>query len=129
MINKKPWFTIALLLTAILMMIPLFDYTQKDDQWLVFLSCLGVILCAVAPNFKEELEGKIHFTGAGMAGIFSQLWCCLYNNWTLWIWVFMGVMLGITWLTDQYNQRESKIAFWAELLCFVNIYFTYFYYL
>ena len=123
--NKKPWFTITLLITTILMMIPLLDITRPEHQWLVFLSCMGNVFCAFAPNFKEELEGKIHYTGAVIAGILSQIWCELYNPWTLLLWILVGIILTSLYIHEKHNETPSTIAFWAELVCFFNIYMTY----
>lgn len=123
--NEKPWFTIAIILTTAFMIVPLLEITPEDDQWLVFLSCIGNLFCAFAPKFREELEGKVHYIGAYTAGILSQLWCCLYNSYTLWIWGIFCILIMFLYLYEWANDKDSTVAFWAELLCFMNIYLTY----
>lgn len=124
--NKKPWFTITMLLVTALMMISLLDVSEEKWQWLVFISCMGNVMCAVAPNFKEELEGKIHYTGAIIACIISQIWCELYNHYTVFMWMIIGIILLISYIEEKHQGKELTFAFWVELICFSNIYFTYY---
>ena len=131
--NKKPWFTIAIILSTLLMIGPLFEMSDDNLDWMVFLSCGGNLMCAVAPNFEEPIENRIHFTGAFLAGILSQLWCQYYHNdtiiyWLIFVLLFIGMHLCRKSFKINYN-GDFSVAFWAELLCFVNIYFVYFYYL
>ena len=125
MSDKKPWFSISIILTTILMMIPLMEASKPEAHWLVFLSCMGNIFCAFAPNFKEELEGKVHYGGAILAGVISQLWCCFHNKFTLILWLLLVPILWDFYKFELSKGEEPTYAFWAELICFINIYVTY----
>lgn len=125
--NKKPWFTFALLCITALIMIPTLEISDDQNRWLIFLACAGCFLCAIAPNFKEELEGKVHYTGAIMAGIFSQVWCYLYNPFTLILWILVAGGLCVLYLYEKYIDKKPTAMFWAEMVCFINIYYTYYF--
>lgn len=120
--NKAPWFSIAMFLSTALMLPALLDISTEQTQWLVFLSCVGNILCAIAPNFKEELEGKLHYGGAILAGILSQIWCNCYNPNTLWMWLVIGGVLLINYRAKIYS--TTNLVFWLEVICYLNIYIT-----
>ena len=123
--NKACWFSITMILMTVLMMIPLFDISDDNWTFLVFLSCGSNIMCAAAPNFREDLEGPIHYISAFIAGIASQIWCELHNPLTLPIWCGLGMLLLIAYVIEKRGGPKSNITFWSEIFCFFNIYLTY----
>ena len=50
-------------------------------QFLVFISCLGVMFAGSTPFFKQEFEGKIHYTSGIMAFIGGLTWLLVTSNW------------------------------------------------
>ena len=86
-LEHKAFFGISMLLTAGLLMPAILEATPENYQFLAFLSCVGMMIVAAAPNFKEEYEYNIHVFGAGLCIICSQLWVYFMCPWCLLVWV------------------------------------------
>lgn len=123
MSGKTIWFSLITFLTSVLMLYPLFEVTHERYEFLVFFGCMGVIFSAAAPNFDEVFEKYIHYIGAIISGVATQVWCHIHNDFTIFIWLMMGLFYITT------SNKNYKHMFWTEILCFINIYLTYFYYI
>ena len=62
----------------------LIPVTSELYQFTAFLTGAGLLFVGAAPHFKDEFEKKIHFGGAFIFGLASQIWASLYcSPWLL----------------------------------------------
>ena len=130
-LDHKLWFGATMWLTAGLLMPAILEISKENSEWAAFLACVGMMLVGLAPNFKEEFEGKIHTTGATMCLLFSQVWVGFNNSWLLLAWLIYLIPTAIlTWR----NYREikdwylafllTKPMFWVEIVALATTYLT-----
>lgn len=70
------------------------DVSSDDWQFLVFLSCAGIVFTGVAPAFRLKLEGAVHYSAAVVCCVSAVLWMLLEGMYPvlLW-WGVIGLML------------------------------------
>ena len=74
---------------------------------LAFLACASLLYVAFSPEFKEELQGKVHYTAAAVCCASVFLWQVLEGLWDVTLWfVWVAGMLTL-------NDR-SKWCWWLE---------------
>lgn len=113
--NRPAWlFQMAMIIPAMLLMPVWIDRSTDDLQFLAFLSCGGLMFVGSAPLFKEEFQGRVHYTGTVIAGLATMLWVCLSGMWYLPAVAFP--VAGIIML------RYRKWLFLAEMAAFVCAY-------
>lgn len=113
--NRPAWlFQMAMIIPAMLLMPVWIDRSTDDLQFLAFLSCGGLMFVGSAPLFKEEFQGKVHYTGTAISGLAAILWLCLSEMW--WLPATTFPVAGIIML------RYRKWLFWAEMAAFVCAY-------
>lgn len=115
------WFMAAMWATAGLLMPIALETSKPGTEFLAFLACAGMIFVGAAPNFREDLEGKVHMSGAVVCVVASQLWVA-FNCW----WVLFPIWLAyltytIVSITRQkqgvflYKFLQTKPMFWVEV--------------
>lgn len=115
------WFMAAMWATAGLLMPIALETSKPGTEFLAFLACAGMIFVGAAPNFREELEGKVHMSGAVVCVVASQLWVA-FNFW----WVLLpawGAYLTYTIISVSrqkqgvflYRFLQTKPMFWVEI--------------
>lgn len=115
------WFMATMWTTAGLLMPAVLDASKPGTEFLAFLACAGMLFVGAAPNFREDLEGKVHMSGAVICVVASQLWVA-FNCW----WVLLpawGAYLTYTIvsITRQkqgvflYKFLQTKPMFWVEV--------------
>lgn len=114
-LGNKQWFTFTMVVLGFLVCATLIPVTLELYQFTIFLTGAGLLFVGAAPHFKDEFEKKIHFGGAFIFGLFSQIWASLYcSPWLLLTQLFLIPL----WKT---NQR----TFWIEFICIINIILAY----
>lgn len=124
------WFMAAMWATAGLLMPAALETSKSGTEFLAFLACAGMIFVGAAPNFREELEGKVHMLGAVVCVVASQLWVA-FNCW----WVLIPVWLAfIVYTVIGMSKRvtgnlwsdfvSTKPMFWCEIAALATTYFT-----
>ena len=70
------------------------DVSSDDWQFLVFLSCAGIVFTGIAPAFKLKLEGAVHYSSAVVCCVSAIVWILLEGMYpvVLW-WGLIGWML------------------------------------
>ena len=58
----------------------LIPITSEMYQFTTFLIGAGLLFVGAAPHFKDKSEKKIHFGGALIFGLASQIWASLYYS-------------------------------------------------
>lgn len=128
-IKWKPLFTLIISISALLTLPRGMDVaSEKSDILLVpFLAVFGSLLVAVAPKVKDY-EKTIHMVGAGISGIFSQIWVLLYGNiYTLLLLIIpliLGIISLIKYKEGNLEERLDKLCFvfWTEIICLGTFY-------
>lgn len=114
-LGNKQWFTFTMFVLGFLVCSTLIPITSEMYQFTAFLIGAGLLFVGAAPHFKDVSEKKIHFGGALIFGLASQIWASLYcSPWLLLTWLFLIPL----WKTKQRT-------FWIELICIINIILAY----
>ena len=120
---KHPyWFMAVMWSTAGLLMPAVLDISKPGTEFLAFLACAGMIFVGAAPNFKEEMEGKVHMSGAVICVVASQLWVGCTSFWWVLIPVWLAFIIytvigmgkritGSIW----HDFMSTKPMFWCEI--------------
>lgn len=114
-------FSVVMAIEAILLSVSLFGVTADVWQWLVFLTCGGLLFVASAPHCHDDYEKKIHYAGAFTFAIGSQVW--------YWIepardnYLVMGIVFGAVWAIAGVciMKWKANATFIAEIACIVVI--------
>ena len=120
---KHPyWFMAAMWSTAGLLMPAVLDISKPGTEFLAFLACAGMIFVGAAPNFKEEMEGKVHMSGAVICVVASQLWVGCTPFWWVIIPVWMAYLIYTCIAIGKqkegvfvYKFIQTKPMFWCEI--------------
>lgn len=113
--NRPAWlFQMAMIIPAMLLVPVWLECSAGNLQFLAFLSCGGLMFVGSAPLFKEEFQGRVHYTGTAISGLAAILWVCLSGMWYLPAVAFP--VAGIIML------RYRKWLFWVEMAAFVCAY-------
>lgn len=111
--NRPKWlFQIAMVVPAMLLLPAWLDCSNESIQCLTFLSCAGLSFVGVAPLFKLEFEGKVHYISAAICGGCAVLWLVLSGMWYFPALFFLSAIV----LACKY----SKLMFWAECAAFAS---------
>ncbi len=115
---KVPWiFQIALFTTSALLLPAWLEASPEEYQFLVFLSCTGLIFVSAAPLFKLKLEGRVHNAAALICGASSIAWQILSGYWVVTI-ICIAIALSLAW-------KYQNTIFWLEMVgCFLSTYIT-----
>ena len=84
------WIVGGLLLPALL------EMTPDNYQFTAFLACAGLIFVGTAPQFKLSLTGSVHYSGAAVCVLASQVWVGFICWWILilvWIAYISGTII------------------------------------
>lgn len=115
--NRPKWlFQFAMIVPAMLLLPAWLDCSPEGIQFLAFLSCGGLMFVGVAPCFKLELDGKVHYIATGVCGASAILWTCLVGLW------YIPLICLIT--AGYLIYRYSKPMFWVEMAVFVSTYLS-----
>lgn len=106
------WFTYAMVLSSILVTIGMMMLTEESNwQFLSFLTGASLGFVGTAKNFKEKLEGFVHYGAAILMFTCSQLWVIIFcSAWPM-----------VTWLSILAWYRSNQKMFWCEITCIINI--------
>lgn len=128
--KRVPIFYGWICLVAIPLMILWLDITENQTfQFLVFLSCAGLLFVGAAGDFKQKLTQKVHIGGALICAISAILWVFIYTN----IWMFVLVFLvlfslfgvnskGIIGSINGPVTSRNTLIFFIELTAFLSTY-------
>ena len=93
-------------------------------QCLAFLGGAGLAFVAVAPNYLDKDNYKIHKIGAIVAA-------CGSIGWSLSVNIQISLIIMFLYTLNQiflyYKNRKSHPWYWAELMAFIDIFITYLY--
>ena len=126
-LEHSRWFSGCIALSAVLVLPPVLEVGDPAWSFLGFIGVGGMLFVAFAPNFKEELEGKVHMTSAVCCVVGSQLWVLANMPWLLIAWacwiiytlIYMSYNVsGNLW----HDFRRSKPIFCVEMVSLFTVY-------
>ena len=116
-LRNKFWFGISLIIPTLLTMPKMLE-VSGDFGIFALLTCIGIILVGMSPNFKNKYEYKAHFWGAVIALFSSQIWVGIFNPWLLLIWIIpIGILAFI-------KKQRINYLFWIEVYCILITFLT-----
>ena len=128
-LEHKFIFALAMIGTGMLLMPVIINKTPENIQSIAFMSCAGIIIVGISPNFREDFEGKIHQSGALMCIVGSQIWTFIMSPYSLLIWpcyliytVIMKLIYKYRGLTLKESFMRTRPLFWVELSAIISIY-------
>ena len=86
-------------------------------QFLVFLSCAGILFAGSTPLYKEKFESRIHYTGGIIAFVSGLLWLTFTSNWVSLITI--GLIGGLFTI---FNKKSYTFIF--EIISYITICIT-----
>ena len=118
--GKDGWIFQALMATAALSLLPVWmDLSSDGLRWMVFLSCASLLFVAASPCFREELEGKVHYTSAAVCCFCAVLWQICEGLWDITLWCgVIGLMLTL--------QDRRNWCWWMESAVLASVYLNLF---
>lgn len=130
----KYLFTAMMVICAFTIMPPMIEITRESVQFLAFFCPAAICFVGVAPNFKEEMEGKVHSTSACIAAGAGLLWTAFGTSFW-WMILVSIILIGITiYLLGIYNVAKGLIKncaitslkstriWWLEMIAFLSVY-------
>lgn len=126
-LERPGWFSGCVAASGVLVLPPVLELGDPYWSFLGFIGVGGMLFVAFAPNFKEELEGKVHMASAVCCVTGSQLWVLANMPWILIAWagwiiytlIYMSYNVsGSLW----YDFRGSKPMFWVEMVSLFTVY-------
>lgn len=108
LMKDNGWMFQALMVFCGIGLLPSWMNVSSDDwQFLVFLSCAGIVFTGVAPAFKLKLEGAVHYSAAVVCCVSAVIWLLLSGNYPIVIWwSFICMMLYL---------QFGRWCFWLEV--------------
>lgn len=127
--RKHKWVFQAVMLYVSSIMLPvMLECTKEDIQFTAFLTCIGMMMVGVSPNFTDKFEGKVHAVGAVLTLLFSQIWVGFHYPVLLSVWALYGLYLLYKGMygKDNFirNIYKTKPMFWIEITALVLTYWV-----
>lgn len=115
-LGRYGWmFQLMLSATAVTLFPVWVSSSGPDHEWMVFLSCASLLFVASAPCFRQDLQGKIHYSSAVACCICSLLWQVSEGLWDVTLWfAFVAGMLSLQW--------RNKWCWWMEAAVAGSVY-------
>lgn len=125
LLENKWTFSVAVILSALLLMPVAFQTSTESSEFLVFLFSAGQCLVGTAPHFKGW-QNKLHIAGAVLLLICSQIWVGLNHPIVLITWITYLILALIAVFRSERGfvtaVLDTKPLFWIEVVSFINIY-------
>ena len=112
-------FTAMMWAIALLLMIPLLELTPEPGKPLVFLSLASIMLVGAAPQFHDEMEGRVHTISAYSAAVLGILWSVIFAHGIYCLAYFVAVCLIASLIT---GTVKSCRTYWLEMIAFGTVY-------
>lgn len=117
--QRKGWYFTLTLFTTAASLLPIWlDKTEGAwYQFLVFISCACVFFVAVTPDYRKDMERKIHYTSAYLACIAVIVYHIVNGTWPILIITLIPTVVSILGKFD-------GVAFFAEIGLICSIYLS-----
>ena len=108
-------FTLVMIIMGFLVTASLLPITIIEYQCFAFFTGAGLLFVGAAPYFKDEFQSKVHYGGAFIFALSSQVWSAIY--YTPWI--------LLLWILSIFIWKTKQRIFWLEMLCIINLTIAY----
>ena len=106
--SRKWLFQVAMVFVAVTLYPVWVSVSSEELIGLAFASCVSLLFVASAPCFREDLQGKVHYSAAAVCCLCVFLWQVLESLWDVTLWfVWIGSMLTL--------MNRSKWCWWLEV--------------
>lgn len=113
--NKQ--FTLFCIVSALCIFPTWIGITPDVFQFLVFLSCSGMIFAGLTPLFKLKEEGIIHYTSGVVAFITALIWLAIFGYW--------GTIISIATIGGIWTLfNKEKYTFIFEVVSYILLVIT-----
>lgn len=99
-------------LAALMVLLPMLDYTPDRWQFLAFFACAALLFVATAPSYLERFEGRVHSASAILCAVCAIAWAVAIVPLAL-----IGCALLIVAAFDKIHR-----LLWLELSAFATAY-------
>lgn len=108
MSGSRSWVFVLFMVSVAVLLYPVWlSVSQESHRFLVFLSCASLLFVASSPCFREELQGKVHYSAAAVCCLCVFLWQILEGLWDVTLcFVFIAGILIL--------QNRTKWCWWLE---------------
>ncbi len=108
LLGDKGWIFRAVIASLGLMLLLVWvSVSESGFQYLAFFACGGLLFTAVAPAFKLQLEGAVHYSAAVVCCVSAVLWQVMEGLWD--ITLLLGLLVFMLYL------QWGKWCFWLEV--------------
>lgn len=109
------WFILTLLVSSFLITAGMLNITDGSIwQSVSFLTGSGLAFVGASPKFREEMEHTVHYTGALILLVGSQLWTFLFGS----------NYIFLLWIPVIYWGFTKQRVFWCEITCLLTTLLT-----
>lgn len=117
--SGKWLFPAAMGVTALTLYPAWISVSHEPTEGLAFGTCASLLFVAASPCFREELEGKVHYTSAAVCCICAVLWQICEGLWDVTLWCgVIGLMLTL--------QDRRNWCWWMECAVLASVYLNLF---
>lgn len=115
-LGRGRWlFPAAMGVTALTLYPAWVSVASEELVGLVFGSCTSLLFVAASPCFREELQGRIHYTSAAVCCLCAILWQICEGLWDVTLWCgVVGLMLTL--------QYRKNWCWWLECAVIGSVY-------
>ncbi len=93
--------------------------SHEPTEGFAFGACASLLFVAASPCFREELEGKVHYTSAAVCCFCAVLWQICEGLWDITLWCgVIGLMLTL--------QDRRNWCWWMECAVLASVYLNLF---
>ena len=108
-IRHKWIFSFVMVAASVLLAVSLFDGLPEIFRFIGFFTVGGMLLIGVAPNLNDEMDLRVHMTGAILLAVGSQMIVAVLQPYLLIVWLAFFIA------------RKNKV-FWAEMIGGLTLY-------
>lgn len=115
LLGERGWiFQIVMALIGLCLLPFWLDITPDEWQVLPFLSCISLLFIAVAPQFRLQLDGVVHYTSAIICGICAVLWMFIQGYINIFLLCLAGVIIPVLY-------DPKKYMWWLEISIMISL--------
>lgn len=110
---KKRWlFSLLCVVLGIGLYIPWINLDNVNNEGLIFFTCLGILFDGATPYYREDLQGKVHYTSGIILALCFITWFIINH---LWSHLILGALLTAILI----KIRPKSYVYFGEVIAFI----------